>query len=260
MVGLCLAKRSQLLELLDSKSFRTFVQLGLSLKTHDATSPLSDQVGVVVVLFVGDVGKEAKLRFVRLSNAGQANASGILLVDKGPQTGLVLDNHERNLHLSAKGRHPHHEFNRIDVAGNQDQLGLLFFDQGGHMLQAELHNMRGLARRFFLSCGLGSSSLLDTLLLGSRGLGAVLVEQGKDGHGLVLSQRLGELVDGRRDLQPLVEDGTLTLDANILGPLNETTQVTTLRANIASNPEVTGPRRVEGVDSLDNLGSLFLLL
>lgn len=58
----------------------------------------------------------------------------------------------------------------------------------------------------------------------------------------------------------MVEDGTLTLNANILGPLDKTTQVAPLWSDVATDAKITGTRRVEGVNSLDDLWSLVLLL
>jgi hypothetical protein len=34
-------------------------------------------------------------------------------------------------------------------------------------------------------------------------------------------QRLGELVNGRRDFEPLVEDGSLPLQPDVVGPFDE---------------------------------------
>ena len=62
---------------------------------------------------------------------------------------------------------------------------------------------------------------------------------------LVLVQSLGELVDGRRDLDTLLEDGTLSLDTDIARPLDVATQVTFLGENIATDTEVSGVLREE---------------
>lgn len=44
-------------------------------------------------------------------------------------------------------------------------------------------------------------------------------------HTGALVQRLGELVDGRGHLQAVQEDGALTLDLDVEGPLHETREV-----------------------------------
>jgi hypothetical protein len=128
----------------------------------------------------------------------------------------------------AQGRHPHKQLKGVNVVGNRDELGLLLFNQRGHVLESG-----GLGSRVFLSSSLGRSSFPDMGLLGSRCLGAVLVEEGENGHGLILAMGLGEL------------DGALTLDANILWPFNETAQVTALGTNVTTNSVVAGLGGVE---------------
>jgi hypothetical protein len=220
---------------------------------------LADQFRVFVVLLPAKVLKKLELSSVFLSNIGQSNNTGSLLVYKGTKTCLVLDNHERNIHLSAKGGKPHDKLDGVNVAGNKNKLSLLFLDKSGDMLQTKLDDIRSLAGRVFLSGGLGGSDLLDALLLGGRSLRSVLVEKGEDSHGLILSKSLGELVDAGGDLQTLVKDSTLTLDANVLGPSDESTQITSGGADIASNSEITGlggEDRISGPDG----GGLTVLL
>jgi hypothetical protein len=179
-------------------------------------------------------------------------------VNKSSKTSLILDNHERDLHLTAEGGHPHDEFDGVDVTGDQDKLGLLLLDEGGDVLESELDNIGDLVVRF-LSSSSGGGSLLDSLLLGGRSLRAVLVKKSEDSHGLVLAQSLGELVDRRGDLKTLVQDGTLTLDADILGPTDETTEVTALGADGSSNSSGTSAGGVERVGGLGDLRLLVLL-
>jgi hypothetical protein len=53
----------------------------------------------------------------------------------------------------------------------------------------------------------------------------------------VLIQNLGELVDGRGNLETLVQDLLLTLKTNILGPLDEARKIT-LGLDILTNAKV----------------------
>jgi hypothetical protein len=71
----------------------------------------------------------------------------------------------------------------------------------------------------------GSSSGEETSLLLLLGFGAVLVEELEQLGGGVLVQSVGELGNGRGDLQALAEDDLLALKADILGPLDETGEV-----------------------------------
>ena len=74
-----------------------------------------------------------------------------------------------------------------------------------------------------LSGGLGGS--LKTSLLLLLGLGAVLVKELEQLGSSVLVEGVGELSNGRGDLETLVEDNLLALKANIFGPLDEASQV-----------------------------------
>ena len=74
-----------------------------------------------------------------------------------------------------------------------------------------------------LGGGLGGSFKTSLLLL--LGLGAVLVKELEQLGSSVLVESVGELSDGRGDLETLVEDNLLALKANIFGPLDEASQV-----------------------------------
>ena len=79
-----------------------------------------------------------------------------------------------------------------------------------------------------LSLLLLSSSLsgsLETSLLLLLSLRAVLVKELEQLGSSVLVESMGELSDGRGDLETLVEDNLLALKANIFGPLDEASQV-----------------------------------
>ncbi len=68
-------------------------------------------------------------------------------------------------------------------------------------------------------------SLLETSFLLLLGLGTILVGKLEELSGSILVESVRELGDRRRDFQALVEDDLLTLQANVLGPLDETGQI-----------------------------------
>lgn len=76
-----------------------------------------------------------------------------------------------------------------------------------------------------LATSLLCSSLLETSLLLLLGLRTILVGELKELSGSVLVEGVRELSDRRRDFQALMEDDLLTLEANVLGPLDEASQV-----------------------------------
>ena len=153
---------------------------------------------------------------------------------KCSETGLILDNEERNSHLTTKSWDPHYKFNWINIAGNKNKFSLLFFDESGDVFKSEFDLVSGTFWSSRTTC-LGGSGFLDTLFLGSRSFRTVLVEQGENGHGFVLSNSLGEKVNGRRNLQTLVKDSTLTLDADVTRPLYKSAKITATWTDGSSN-------------------------
>ena len=243
---LYLTHRSSLLGLLDGNGLGTLIKLGLGLQSHDSTTPLTDELGVLVELLVGQILEDLELRLVLLVDLGEGNDGSGLLVDKCSETGLILNNEEGNLHLTAEGRKPENKFNGVNIACDEDEGSLLLLNEGGNVLQSELQLARNLGGCLLSGSG-GSGGVLDTLLLGGGSLRTVLVQQVEDTGGLVLSNGLGELVDGRRYLKTLVEDGTLTLDAHVLGPADETAEVTASGADVSTDAEGARAGGEEGV-------------
>lgn len=82
---------------------------------------------------------------------------------------------------------------------------------------------------FVLSGGSSSGQKAGLLLL--LGLRTVLVEQFEKLSRRVLVESVGELSNGRRNLQTLMQDNLLTLQANVFRPFDETSQVSS-RTNV----------------------------
>ena len=250
----------QLLGFLGGHSLGSLVELGLGLETHVTTTPLADQFGVVVVLLLGQVLEEVQLSIIGGIDTGEGDAGSRLHVDEGTEAGLVLDNHKGDTHLAAEGRHPHDELDGIDIVGNEDELSLLLLNESGNVLEAKLDLVGDLLGGVLLASSLGGGNLLNALLLGGRSLRSVLVEERKDSHGLVLAEHLGELVDGRRHLEALVEHSSLALDADVSGPSDEATEIATGGADVTADGEVAGAGGKEGIGGLGggSLGLFFL--
>jgi len=159
------------------------------------------------------------------------------------ETSLALHNNVGNLHLAAEGGQPNNEFDRINIVSDDDQLRLLLFNQGGDVAQAEFENLGLLTLDSFallLSCGAG----LETVCLLGSGLWTVGMQQAEQSSSSGLVHSLRELVDDRGNLQPLHQDGLLTLKADISRPLHIPRQVA-IGLNVATNREVARLGREE---------------
>merc|ERR1719296_636238 len=105
----------------------------------------------------------------------------------------LMKQKETPFFLQRAGRKNH--LDGVDVVGDDDELGLVLFDEGGDVVKAELKVawLGGLS-------GSGLSLLLQSLLLVLSGLWGVFTEKLKDFASLVLVNSVGELVDGGGDL------------------------------------------------------------
>ncbi|RUS74546.1 hypothetical protein EGW08_017694, partial [Elysia chlorotica] len=115
-----------------------------------------------------------------------------------------------------------------------------------------LSGLVGLASSTTLGPALQTSFLL---LLELRAVPVHESEQLGDIFTRLPVKSLCELVDGRRDLQTLVKDSPLSLQANVLGPSHKTAEVT-LWLDILTDAKVLWPFFEEGVYNL--LGFNFL--
>lgn len=165
-------------------------------------------------------------------------------MDDRPETGLALHDDVWHTHLAAQGGEEDDELDGVNIVCDDNEGGLLGFDEGDDVVETVLdeEGLLGVlddARlletdqsskmtyvyllAFTLLSTLGSLDQALTLL--DLGLGPVLVQELEQLGGGVLVQGVGELSDGRGDLETLVEDDLLALKENVFGPFDETGQV-----------------------------------
>lgn len=109
---------------------------------------------------------------------------------------------------------------------DDDQLSFLLLNQFGDGVCTGANKAGLLLGLDILALSLSFSNLLQALLLGNGGFRAVFLQQLEhlDGGGFVKS--LAELVDWWRNLQALLQNSLLALHTDVLGPFDETGQVT----------------------------------
>ena len=171
-----------LLSLFSSNGSSTDLQLALSLKTHNTTTPLLLNLGVSVAGILAT----SESSFILRIDTGQADAGGSLLVNESTELSLTSNDGVSNTHLVAESREPHNEFEGIDVVSNQNDLSLLLLDELGDVVETEVDVvgrtlvLNGLAFNFSLSL------LSQTSLLLSSSLGGILSEETEDISGYTL--------------------------------------------------------------------------
>jgi len=147
----------------------------LVLDSHDTTTPLAAEGFVVIELGSEGLAKGLEILEVFFADLSEGNTGSGLGVDELAEVGLSAEEGEGDTLSSAESGQVNHHLNGVDVVGNDDKLGLVFFNKGGHVVETELESngLGGLASTTFLG------GLLQSVLLLGSGLGGVLGEQFK---------------------------------------------------------------------------------
>ena len=147
----------------------------LVLDAHDTTSPDSTELLAVVVLVLELFAHGIEVRDIFLADVSHSNACGSLEVTEFPEVGFSTEEAEGNSLLPAEGGQEDDHLDWIDVVGDDDQLGSVLLNKGGHVVETilEVDWLGGLATASF---GL----FLEAILLLLPGFGTVLGEQFKE--------------------------------------------------------------------------------
>ena len=219
---LFLLLNSRTLGKLASDDLVTSLSLRLGLNTHDTTTPRSGRLREdVIVRSLDGFDELGEFKLVFVLDRGERQRRGGLLVHNRAETSLALNDAVRHVHLLAQSREPDDEFNRVNVVRDAHELRLALLHEVRDVVDTELHD-NGLLALNILTRGFSLRHTGEALLLLGRVLRAVLHEKLEQVRRQVLVQSVVELVDGRRDLQTLLQHTTLALDAHILRPLHVT--------------------------------------
>ncbi len=83
-----------------------------------------------------------ELLVVLTSNVLESQDGSGLRVNEGSETGLALDNDIWDPHLAAKGRKEDNEFDRVNIISDNDEVGLLGFDEGDAVIKTVFDEQR----------------------------------------------------------------------------------------------------------------------
>jgi len=168
-------------------------------------------------------------------------------VDDGTETSLALDDGVGDAHLAAERRKEDDELNGVDVVGDEDKRSLLVLDEANNVVETVLDGVGLLADVLLLLALLDGGGLLEeTLLLLGLGLRSVLVEELESLGGGVAVKDVLELGERRGHLETHADDLLLALEADILGPLHHTGDISA-GLDILADTEVAGTLLDKGV-------------
>jgi len=223
----------------------------LRLEAHDSATPLTAVINVVVEGGTEILAKSFEFSLVFFANGGDSTRSGGFLVDDLSEATLTLDDAIRDILLAAKSGQPEDELDRIDIVGDDDELGLLGFDQLHDVVDTMLDEIGLLGGIVVFASNLGFGLVLKTVGLLFLGLRLVTTHKTQKLGGLVLVDTVVELVQRRWDLETLEQDALLSLKADVTRPAHVTGKVT-LRLDVAADGKILWLRSKQRV--LDSLG------
>ena len=145
----------------------------LVLDTHNTTTPGSSDADVLDVSLGEGSAELLNLDEILRVDLGEGNAGSCLKVNKLSEGSLATDEAEWDALLSAESWKVNHELEWVDIVGNHDKLGLLFFNEGGDVVETELKKLwLGTEVSVLVGLELLSSLLksIDLLLLGLWGV------------------------------------------------------------------------------------------
>lgn len=193
----------------------------LVLDTHETTTVQLVEGDVLI-----EVGHEGLLKSVEvleilLLDIGQGNAGSGFEMNKLSEVSLALDDAECNTLLFAESWQEAHKLNWLDITGDGDELSLTFLDEGSDVVETEFEVIWLWTDELSLVTFLSLLSLgLKSILLDGSSLWLVLVEELEKLSLLVLLDSLGEDVKNWWALESHEKHSLLSLDSNILWPLN----------------------------------------
>ena len=147
----------------------------LVLDTHDTASPDSAELLVIIELVLELLAHGVKVWHVFLADISHSNACGSLEMTEFPEVGFSTEEAEGNALLPAEGGQEDDHLDWVDIMGDDNQLGLVLLNEGGHVVETilEMDRLGGLATLTF-------SFFLQAFFLVLLGFGAVFGEQFKE--------------------------------------------------------------------------------
>ena len=206
------------------------------LDSHDTTSVLSSESRVLVVKRSEVTSESVEIVLILFLDLSESNAGCGLLVDKLTETGLVLDESIRDILLATEHREVENKLDGVDIASDEDEFGLVVLDERGDGAQTELVDRVGVTGLLVLATS--GSFLLQSLGLLSFSLRLVFSQKLESFLSLVPLQSFLELGDLWWDTESLQKNLLLSLNSDVLWPLDESRQIS-LMHHITTNAVIS---------------------
>jgi len=148
---------------------------------------------------------------VLVVHVSEGNSGASFSSDQLSESGLTFNDAIRNIHFSAERWKVNNDFDWVDVVGDHDKLGLFSFDEADDLVDSG--GKHGLSRGWGISFAFGScfSSGDESGFFVGFGFWRVFGGEFESLGSVLFVQSLRKLVDGRWDLQSLLENGSLSL-------------------------------------------------
>jgi len=192
----------------------------------------------VVVSFNG-FNQLGQVLFVLVVDFMESNGGASFSSDQLSESGFAFDDAVWNVHFSAESWKVNNDFDWVDVVGDENELGLFSFDEVDDLVDSRSEH--GFPSGWGISFAFGSgfsSGDESGFFLGFGGWG-VFGGQFENLGSVLLVQSLRELVDGRWNLQSLLEDLSLPLELDVHWPSNESGEIS-FWLKVLANAKVFG--------------------
>jgi len=198
----------------------------LVLDTHDTSTGVLEVVDVIVVLVHVLFLEVGEIVGIFLSDFSHGEACGSLEVDELTKVVFSLDEAEWDTLGSAESWEESHHLDWLDIIAHNNEFGLAFFDEGGNVV----HTVFDVAWLWsdmvgFVTSLSGFSFDLESLLLLCSSLWSIFGEDLHKEGSLGSVKALREDVEWCWDLKSHHKDSLLSLDSNVLWPLDESGEI-----------------------------------
>jgi hypothetical protein len=218
-----------------------FVSLSLRFSTQESATPVfPDFFASFVVVSFNGFNQLSQVLLVLVVDISEGNSGAGLSSDQLSESSLTFDDAVWNVHLSAESWKVDDDFDWIDVVGDENELSLFSFDEADDLVDSggEHGFPGGWGVGFAFGSCLGSGNKSSFFL--GFGFWSVFSGQLEDLSSVLFVQSLGELVDGRWDLQSLLEHLSLPLELDVHWPSNESGEIS-FWLKILTDAKVFGP-------------------